>query len=53
MIIVLSPSKSIDFKENEVRKDATLPLFDVAIHFRISITSEYFISTYGLSLEML
>ncbi|GHT39592.1 UPF0246 protein [Bacteroidia bacterium] len=33
MIIILSPSKSIDFKENEIRKDATIPSFeDEACH---------------------
>jgi cytoplasmic iron level regulating protein YaaA (DUF328/UPF0246 family) len=41
MIIVLSPSKSIDFKENEVRKDATLPLFDVEANYLMSLLSGF------------
>jgi cytoplasmic iron level regulating protein YaaA (DUF328/UPF0246 family) len=41
MIILLSPSKSIDFKGNEIRKDATIPQFENEANYLVSLLSGY------------
>ncbi|GAB6010878.1 YaaA family protein [Viscerimonas tarda] len=41
MIIILSPSKSIDFKTNEIRKDATLPQFQQEACYLMSLLSGF------------
>jgi cytoplasmic iron level regulating protein YaaA (DUF328/UPF0246 family) len=41
MIIILSPSKSIDFKKNEIRKDATIPSFEDEASHLMSLLSGF------------
>ncbi|GHU74160.1 UPF0246 protein [Bacteroidia bacterium] len=41
MIIILSPSKSIDFKANEIHKDATIPQFEQEACYLMSLLSGF------------